>query len=1048
MHMSKNHRSPWLPATPTWQVLVVVLLLELTGCGGGGGSQSPPPPPPVPDFSLTVNPTSQAVDAGNSASVSLSASAHGGFSSQISIQLTGVPQGISVSPTSITLVPGTPQQVMFSAPADADNATATVTFTGTSGSLTHTASLGLSVNSSSKTPPVRTRYVRTDSATEYFQWVNQHWIVYHAGTARYFVTDPISNQVIVVDGASQTKLGTIGVPGAYGIDDTPDHSTLYVGTLIGDVYAIDPVGMTVKHRYLSSEIGPDGYAAQSALGLADGRLALLGEQGGIPSIDGSNSIAVWSPTDNSITIYGYNGIPLPCGPMLHNIGGFARSVDRTQILLGSIDSDGTLCEVNEFTGQGNYITPNFGTFVYDIVTSPDGKYIIQPSINEAGANGAIIYDANTLNVLATINTNGWASDFVVSADSTTLYFTAAQTGTTIIYAYDIATQQMVGWVPNIDIQPTGGGMGFGPVENPYLLATDGTGLFAGPAEEGIGFIDLSNLQTGPVGTGFTNGFLNPATGPTSGGTATQWENLNRAVSLQSIYFDSRQATAISADSNYIHATSPSGWAGPADVYTFTPDGGMQLLPEAFSYGPTILEVTPNMATAEGGGTGYIYGYGFGPLNSNRAPSDLKVTVGGVAAQVTAFFAIAYPGEAPFPLQSVAYTIPAGATGLAADMTVTTSSGTTTAGGALTYLPPIQQFLLSASTLAQGIYDPYRDLYYFTDASEIQVFSRAQGKWLSPIAIPALPGTTQRLWGIALSPDGSKLAVSDPGADALYLVDPANPTSVRTFPIGPNLTEPSAIAISDVGKVYFEVNAGNDGLFNLDTNTGTLTNYHLEAVGSNNLYLRNAITSDNSRVLFNNDGCVFSVETATDKVLYPAGCSFGNYELSLSSNQAQFTANFYLYDSALNLESYYAMNDREILNISYVYGAKLSFDGRLLFQPSPNGIDVFDGELGNLRDRISLPVSLSPNYDALVDDGTDNILIAITGTGNGIAVIDMTSVKEPPRLPYESNLASPQHGGRWREDSNLRKHPAQPERRPATHPRTVPHVTRPLARLAR
>jgi len=47
-----------------------------------------------------------------------------------------------------------------------------------------------------------------------------------------------------------------------------------------------------------------------------------------------------------------------------------------------------------------------------------------------------------------------------------------------------------------------------------------------------------------------------------------------------------------------------------------------------------------------------------------------------------------------------------------------------------------------------------------------------------------------------------------------------------------------------------------------------------------------------------------------------------------------------------------------------------------------------------RARIALPFMLSANYDALVDDGRDNVLIAITGqTGNGIAVIDLTSLPE-------------------------------------------------------
>jgi len=55
-------------------------------------------------------------------------------------------------------------------------------------------------------------------------------------------------------------------------------------------------------------------------------------------------------------------------------------------------------------------------------------------------------------------------------------------------------------------------------------------------------------------------------------------------------------------------------------------------------------------------------------------------------------------------------------------------------------------------------------------------------------------------------------------------------------------------------------------------------------------------------------------------------------------------------------------------------------------------------LPTLRSRIALPFALSQNYDALVADGRDNALIAITGAnGTGIATIDLSSLSEPVPL---------------------------------------------------
>jgi len=895
----------------------------------------------------------------------------------------------------------------------------------------------------------RTKYVRTDATTEYFQLVNDHWIIYNPVTDNFYVADPLSNHVMVLSAASETEVGEISVPGAYTLDDTADHKTLYIATILGDVYTVDPVGMAVTHRYVGSQIGPSGFPSETALVMADGRVALLGGSGGV-SVDGAGPLAFWNPADNSLS--GPN-----CTTSSSHVGGISRTPDRTKIIVSNVDS-GPFCILDESTGQSNTFGPG-GFPSVNFRISPDGNYLAVPFNTNSGTTNsyAYVYDLSTLSLVSQIAVSGdtsTGSGFAFSADSKTLFTPNG----TIIYAYDVSSGMQTGWIPNIDVAITSSGGTWGPAANPNLQAVDGTGLLVGPMEEGVGFIDTSTLRMGAVGTQFTNGYLVPATGPVGGGTPVTIADPNPFGTLSGVYFGMHGSNNISGASGSISATTPAGVAGPADVYVSTSDGGLQLLPDGFSYGPTILEVTPNISSGEGGGTGIVYGYGFGPVNSSGGiPSSLQVSVGGNPVQVTGFLPNAYPASAPpFPLQAFAYTIPPGTA--SADVTVTSSSSTATAHAALTYLPPIQSFPLPGSALAQGTYDPYTDLYYFTDANKVQVFSRTLGTWLSPISIPAPQGATQRLWGISLSPDGSKLAVADASAAVIYLLNPANPATVQTFstagePYGETL--PCGVAVSDSGAVYYTTVGqgigGADEFFKLDTSTGQITDYGIQGPDYNgNADLRTVISSDNSRVFFNDQGYVFYVDTATDKwtsASFDQGCCYGDYDLALSSDQTQFEASGFLYDYNLNAESLYALNDREILNIQYVYGTKLSPDGTLLFQPSTNGIDVLDARLGNLLSRVSLSVSLSQNFDALVSDGRDNVLVAIAGaSSDAITTVDLSSIPEPGPLPYAAKQLS---GFNWTSHTSSDLRPRQGLRGAMFHSpvqRYIPHVTKSPGRL--
>jgi hypothetical protein len=322
--------------------------------------------------------------------------------------------------------------------------------------------------------------------------------------------------------------------------------------------------------------------------------------------------------------------------------------------------------------------------------------------------------------------------------------------------------------------------------------------------------------------------------------------------------------------------------------------------------------------------------------------------------------------------------------------------------AVQYLPAIQQYPLAGAVLVQGIYDPTRDVYYFTDQTQIRVFSKTKAQWLSSIPMPA---GTQRLWAMSLSPDGSKLAISDAGSSHIYTLNPDSPSAVSAFAL-PNTVsdageEPCGLAITDSGIVYYaSFSSGFTGtwaIHKLDIGTGTVTDYKTLQDGGLNAdaVTRMLLTKDNARVFGNMAGLTFSIDTATETFFFNPTLQFGaDYELTLSSNQTWMSAAEFLMDTNLNPQSYVVYSDRDVWNQSAVYGEKLSADGNLLFSPLSNAIDVIDGRLGTLRTRIALPFVLSANYDALVDDGRDNVLIAITGqSGDGIAVIDLTSLPE-------------------------------------------------------
>ena len=306
---------------------------------------------------------------------------------------------------------------------------------------------------------------------------------------------------------------------------------------------------------------------------------------------------------------------------------------------------------------------------------------------------------------------------------------------------------------------------------------------------------------------------------------------------------------------------------------------------------------------------------------------------------------------------------------------------------------------------QGVYDRQRDLYYFTDVNTVQVFSRTSSSWKTAFQMPSTSGTKQ-LWGLALSPDDSLLAISDPGTSSIYVLDPDHPAAIKAFPVPatePIPIFPCGVAITNDGQVFYlisEQGTGAEGLYHLDTSTGAITgNSSARAEDIANSAVLILVSEDGARLYENLNGVLTAVDTSTGKVFENLLVTqTGDYDMALSSDATTLAGDGYLVDTDLGLQAYTVENSREAV-MNAVYGEKLSADGSLLISPLVGGLDLFDARTGVWLGRVALPVSLAPVYDSLVSDERSNILVGITGTGEDVAAIDLSSVPLPNPLPY-------------------------------------------------
>jgi hypothetical protein len=1026
--------------------------ITMTGTGGGITHQSQFQfDVDAAQLSISLQPNPLTVPAGSTGSFEVQVIGTTNGTGTIGVQLGTPPSGVTFSPASFTVAGSggfTHVFVETTSTASGGALAAVATY----GPYTQSVSLPLTIGPAESISPVGLStadlMVRADALTPYRRFPEPNYLIYHTATNRFFSTDAYLNQLNVVDAATHTLKTTLTIPGAFGLDQAPDGSVLYVGTMLGDLYVVDPVGLTILKRYPSSTISAYGFEANAVYALANGEL-LLERYLLVPDyswIDGNGPLALWNPSTNAITEFaapGSSSGTIPSEPTcLQTFENVILTNNRSRVLLVPVltsKGSSTLCSfdpVADTWNWSNQITGGQNSALATFAISPDGSTL-------AVFDGYDIYnlDPATLAVKNSfaVPTSQTILNYPVMFLSQDLsqVFISDLNGADVLDVFNLASGNQTGWIPDLNLSSPGSHS----LIPPLYEAMSSSGLAAGVIEAGgIGLLDTTTVHALPIGSRFSQTQFDVPYGPTSGGTAVGWlpdEVGVPAPPLGSVYFGTNAATDLNDDGfeGMLEAISPAGSPGPVDVRTFATDGGSQFLPLGFSYGPSVLEAATSYATAEGGGPGSLYGFGFGPPAYNASqsiyiapPSDLQVTVGGASSTVDGYnpnpFISTYSTAPPLPTNTLRYTVPAGLAGTSAPIVVTNFSGSATASTDITYLPAVQQYPIEGE-LADGVYDPVRNVYYFTDQNLVRVFSLAQGAWLTSIPIPAPQGAygPQRLFGIALSPDGSKLAIADPGAIAIYIVNPDQPSSIQSFAYAsqisasPQSEEPADVVVTNNGTVYFSTfDLASDGavaFYELNSSTGLVGPVpgNLQGAKPNDPNARLALSSDGSRVYFNIEGLVGYFDTVAGKLTYAPSNSEDigqvSEELALSANQSTLFANGLTIDSNLNNLGLQSLDFAESVDADYVYGAALSSDGSLLFQPGVELIDVFDGRTGSFRARVSLPVQLSSNFRALISDNKDSRLVAITGTtGNGIAVIDLTSLPEPIPLAYISAKASP------------------------------------------
>ena len=947
-------------------------------------------------FAIQISPASATLTPVSQVSAQVSITTSGSNPSQFQLNVAG-PQnvaGINITIQPTVLTPTNPVSFLINASLVAQPLQNFPVVVTASDSSNNTSSvilpLTVTVPFATNTTPTRSTFFRTDQSVT--------GMVYDQGRKLLFVSVEILNEVEVLSTLDGHEVASIPTNFPAGIDEAADGSAVYVvSPYFGGVTIIDPNSLeVVGHANVPQSVsGLSQVTFFEIAGLSNGKVLLY------PSADDVDltkpPFYLWDPKANTFSLFGPANSASAVGLIL-------RSADHSKVLAyaGLGGSGGMLYDATTDTFTGP--TPLISGIS---AVSPDGSQIVSAGYQNS-APVLIFYDSN-LNVLGSLPLNDFAPIVsslqpLYSGDGKSLYLIPNQSigvanGAGAVGAViDTKSLAVVGLVPCFS---------FGavlPFSGQWIttFATDETGMLFGAGFNGVGFLDMSapTLLKEPLPGSL---LVQPSLASLSGTTSVQLNGtgfdsdstFNLFIGAPPASTASIKATGVSVQSqNVINATIPSGKiAGAANATLTRSDGFFEVVPDAVTFGPAILQVDADAGSTSGGDSINIVGYGLSGANT-------AVTIGGKPATISQTTG-AINGQA-FPINRMTLTTPPGAPSMA-DVVVNTPSGTTTIAGGFQYLSAVQVHPITGALDAIG-YDKTRQRLYASnqDHNRVEIFDLGNNAFLSPISVGTAPTS------IAVTPDGLLLAVLNSSDGTVSVIDLAKLQVNATYPVltaadknvqgcGGVATQISAAVPH---RMFVSINctsvlgSGLTHMLNLDT--GSLSCAGIVGCGANGTDMSlglgapaMASTSDGSKVFFTAEDVVLLDVNAN--TLTAAGA--GDYADAAASDDGNtFAADFGTYDAQLSRISIMAFEpyaNSGSQSFGNVVGEKLNSSGSLLFYPQQTGVDIFDVHTGRLVRHVVLPDPIPLDTNGMVLDETGTKMFLISNTGITIAELYQT-----------------------------------------------------------